>query len=704
MSNFDGRFELKDIPLKDDVHLLGAMLGEVLQQQGGPDLFNTVETARQAAVRRRSGDADAEAELVNDLKSLEPSRAMDVTRAFSAYFSLTNMAERVHRVRRRLDYLRPGAAPQPGGFVAVFRTLRDQGLDLATVRELLDRTQILPVFTAHPTESIRQTLLVKEQRIARALVDRIDPSSVLPMDNEAALARVREEITIGWQTEEHLQASPGVDDEVEHVIFYLLHVIYRIIPPFYEQLAGSLRQVYGAGADEDLPCPLVRFGSWVGGDMDGNPHAGPHAIRSTLRRQREAVLQRYQREMLQIADCLSQSTSRVDVDEAVLDRVSSYQKEDPEAAQAIRPFHRDMPYRVLLRLMAARLAATAAESGAGYQSADPFVADLEAIAASLRCHGGAQAGLFRMTRFLRRVRTFGFHLATLDVREDARVHREVIGKLRNEPGYSESAPAERLASLEAALGDPPSPVAPTGDSAVDRSLDVMHAIVTAHAKYGPRAIGPYIISMAQGPDDTLGVLYLAARGGLSDADGHVPLDVAPLFETVADLEAAPATLHALLAHPLYARHVARRGGRQLVMLGYSDSGKESGLAASRWALYRAQIRLDETVSSARVTLRLFHGRGGTISRGGSKPRDAILADPFTGGGGYLRMTEQGEMIHAKYGLRGIATRTLELTAGAVLEAAALPHEPPNANSAWAGARLRTQRVGCHWRVGGARRW
>jgi phosphoenolpyruvate carboxylase len=686
------RFEPKDIPLKDDVRILGAMLGDVLKQQGGPELFARVEEARQAALRRRSGERGAEVELCAILDGLEVPEAMDVTRAFSAYFALTNMAERVHRIRRRLDYLHPGAAPQPGGLVAVLQKLRAAGLDLPAVRALFDRTRVIPIFTAHPTESIRRTILVKEQRIARALVDRIDPSAVLPMEDEAALARVREEIAAGWQTEEHLRAPPGVDDEVDHVVFYVLNVIYRVIPPFYEHLAGALRAVYGPGADEQLPCPLVRFGSWVGGDMDGNPYAGPDTIRSTLCRQKEAILDRYRREALLIAEHLSQSTSRVEVDQAVLDRVSTYRKDHPAAAEAIPVFHREMPYRVLLRLIATRLAASVAEVGPGYEAPAEFVDDLEAIAASLRRHRGENAGLFRVTRLIRRARTFGFHLATLDVREDARVHREVIGRLLNERGYASLSPAERLARLEEALREEPGPVPRAGDEIVDRSLDVMQAIGTAHAHYGPEAIGPYIISMAQGPDDALGLLYLARRGGLTDADGRVPLDVAPLFETVTDLESAPETLQALLSQPLYANHVAGRGGNQIVMLGYSDSGKESGLAASRWALYHAQIRLDETAARRGTALRLFHGRGGTISRGGSKPRDAILAEPPAGGGGYLRMTEQGEMIHAKYGLRGIAARTLELTVGAVVEAAALPQDPPGTDSTWSEAMDRIARA------------
>jgi len=638
-------FPPKDVPLRDDVRTLGALLGEVLKEQGGEALFARVEAARLAARRRRSGEAGAEKELVEGLRGLGAREATQVVRAFSAYFGLVNMAERVHRIRRRQDYLRRRTA-QPGSLEAAVRALREGGVDQDGLRRLLSATEVVPVFTAHPTEAIRRTLLVKEQRFARALVDRIDPGRLLPQEEAAALARIRNEVTIAWQTEEHLQERPTVADEVEHVVFYLSEVVYRIVPAFYEALGDALRAVYGEGADRDLPCPVVRFASWVGGDMDGNPNVGADTIRATLARQRELVLRRYRGEVRALFDHLSQSAALAPVDAALAERAEAYAALLPEVRPQALERYRDMPYRRFLWLVSARLDATGVEAGragAGYASPADLEADLELVARSLLGGRGRNAGLFLVERLIRRLRTFGFHLATLDVRQHADVHRRAL--------------------------------AGAGPDA-ERALEVMRAIAAARARYGPDAIGPYIVSMARGPDDVLAVLELARRAGFVEgATGAVPLDVAPLFETVDDLRHAAGTLSALLADPRYRAHVDGRGGRQVVMLGYSDSNKESGIAASRFALHDAEVALVRAADAAGARLTLFHGRGGTASRGGTKPRAAVLAEPPGAVRGRLRVTEQGEIIHAKYGLRAIALRTLELMTGAVLETTARDLHP-----------------------------
>jgi phosphoenolpyruvate carboxylase len=290
----------------------------------------------------------------------------------------------------------------------------------------------------------------------------------------------------------------------------------------------------------------------------------------------------------------------------------------------------------------------------------------------------------RTLRLARRVATFGFHLATLDVRQDASVHRRVVETLLGTPGFSDAPPVERTKLLRAAIERGPAEPE-TVDDETARTLGVVSRIADAHRHFGTDAIGPYIISMAQGPDDALAVLYLARQGGLRDAEGLVPLDVAPLFETVADLDAAGTTLESLLADPVYRAHVKARGDRQIVMVGYSDSSKESGLAASRWALHRAESALSEAAARSGIELTLFHGRGGTPSRGGSKPRAGILAQPPGVMKGRFRVTEQGEIIHAKYGLRGIALRTLELMTGAVLESSVLDSTRPEPKAEWRDA-------------------
>ncbi len=663
-------FAAKDRPLRDDVGWLGALLGQILREQGPPDLFATVEKARLAARHRHRGQDAAEAELAAVLADLEPALALEVVRAFSAYFGLANMAERVHRVRRRVDYLRAGEA-QRGGFRAVLTALAERGVTLADLRARLAHLSVEPVFTAHPTEAVRRTLLKKDQRIARALVDRFHLDSMTPGEARATTDRIALEIASGWQTEEQLREQPTVAEEVEHVLFFLSDVLYRIVPALHDELESAAEAVYGERLG--LERPLVQFGSWVGGDMDGNPNVGADTVRAALARHLELVLRQYRREVRALFENLSQSTTRVAFDPRVQERVDAYATLLPDTFAEVPSRYSEMPYRTLLWLMSERLARTGKGTPEGYRQPAEFRADLALIDASLTAHGGARAGAELVRRLLLRLDTFGFHLATLDVRQDAEVHRRVVGELLGTADFFDATARERTRRVAAALAatDAGATSAATAKAALSdearSTLDVVDALREARARFGPRAVGTYVISMAKGPDDALAVLLLARHGGLVDSNGEVPLDVVPLFETVDDLEAAPSTLRTLLADPTYAAHLARRGGQQMVMLGYSDSNKDGGIAASRWALQRAQTQLVRVAAELEIALTFFHGRGGSISRGGGKPRDAILAAPAGAVCGRTRMTEQGEILHGKFGLRGIALRTLELVIGAVLE-------------------------------------
>ncbi len=662
----DVRFAPKDRPLRRDVGRLGALLGELLRELAPAGVYETVERARLAARRRRRGVAAADGELRELLEALSPAQALEVVRAFGAYFGAVNIAEQVHRLRRRVDYLRTGDV-QPGSLRAAARELARRGTSAQEVAAALSELTVEPVFTAHPTEAVRRTLLKKEQRLARALVERfhedvLDPEARARVDERIAL-----ELAAAWQTEEGLPGRPTVAEEVEHALFFLSDVLYRIVPALHEELERALELAYG----ERIPVerPVVRFASWVGGDMDGNPSVGADTIRATLARHLELVLRRYREELRGLHEHLSQSTGRVPVDDAVLERVREYAARLPDEAAAIPARYGDMPYRRLLWLMDARIRRKARGDAEGYGAPDELRADLALLADSLARHDGARAGLALVRRALRRVDVFGFHLAALDVRQDAQVHRRVVGALLGDEGFAERAPGERADRITAALeaGAPPVPRDGADADEARSTLDVFHALAEARARYGPHALGPYVISMAHGVDDALAVLLLARTVGFTDEDGHVPLDVAPLFETVDDLAVGPDVLRALASHPVYARHLAARGGRQVVMLGYSDSNKDGGIAASRVALDRAQARLAAEADRLGTGLTLFHGRGGSLSRGGSKPRAGILAVPAGALNGHARATEQGEIVGAKFGLRGIATRTLEVTLGALLE-------------------------------------
>ena len=675
-------FAEKDAGLRDDVRTLGALVGEVISEQGGEPLYRRVESARIAAIRRREGDAAAEAELLRLVGALGPRDAAELVHGFTAYFEVVNLAERIHRIRRGRDYLRaagsgagqmPGAtaatgAPQEGTLEDTVRHLARSGLSAADVRRLLERLLFEIVFTAHPTEATRRTLLEKEQTIGRLLVRRFDPS-LTPAEERAALGRMREEITIAWQTEAHPAERPTVIDELEHVLFFLTDILYRIVPPFYEDFESAIEAVYGpSGVETPIPT-VLRFASWVGGDMDGNPNVNADTVRAALARHRTLILERYRREALDLAQRLSQSRSRVVVDDAVLERTDDYARRFPTVLDALPARYRDMSYRVLFRLVAARLEATSKDAPGGYRDAAEFAADLEMVARSLEAHRGTQAGLFSVRRVQRRVDTFGFHLATLDVRQDALVHRGVIGRLLNEPGWLECSGAERSGRLRQAIMDDEAPRG-TPDAEAESTLAVFRAIAECRARYGVRAIGPYIISMARGVDDVLSVLLLARWGAGGAWRSDVPLDVAPLFETLDDLAAAPDVVRELLTDEVYRAHLERRDRRQVVMIGYSDSNKDGGIAASRWALQRAQAALVSVLEDSGIELTIFHGRGGTVSRGGGKLARAVLSAPAGAVRGRLRITEQGEVVNTNYGLRGIAMRTLEQGVGALAIATA----------------------------------
>ena len=663
-------FAPKDLPLKDDVRTLGALVGDVIREQCGDAFFQLVERARHASI------AGADDELQALVKGLPPRDAETLVRAFSAYFEVVNLAERIHRIRRRRDYLRSASDPQEGSLQATVAQLAAAGVTPAQVAALLQRLRVEPVFTAHPTEATRRTLLEKEQVIGRLLVERLDPSRT-PDEERAALARIREEITAAWQTDPQPSARPTVMDELENVLFYLTDIVYRIVPPFFEELEQAVHRSYAV----EVPSrPVLRFGSWVGGDMDGNPNVGAETLRAALARQRDLALDRYRREATELARRLSQSGALTGVSDAVRERVATYGAQFPKALATIPARYHDMPYRVLFRLVAARLEATRRETPEGFAVAAELERDLGMVVASLREHRGEHAGLFGVQRLLRRVETFGFHLATIDLRQHAHVHRAVLATLLADPDWSNRPAADRLARLRRVLEQREEP-AGSPDAQATRTLEVFKAIADCRTRFGPDAVGPYIISMAQGADDVLAVLLLARWGGLA-ASERVPLDMAPLFETVADLAAAPRVVGELLADPYYRAHLVERGMQQMVMIGYSDSNKDAGIGASRWALHHAQAALVETAERSGVDLTFFHGRGGTVSRGGGKITSAILSAPPRSVRGRFRMTEQGQAINAKYGLRGIAIRTLEQTVSAVALATALPRAPDAREPGW----------------------
>ena len=670
------QFPVKDVGLREDVHALGELIGHMLRDQGGDELLELVEGDRLAAIRRRDGEPGAGTDNLQErTKNRAPATATDLTRAFSLWFQAVNTAEKVHRVRRRRQYLNDATTVQPGGIAECIARLHTEGFSLEQTLELIGSMSIEPVFAAHPTESTRRTILRKQQRIAQDLLDRLKPSHSR-VEGETLWSRVRLEITSIWQTEDHPRAELTVADEREHVLFYLIEILYRVVPFFYEEIETAVAHAYSVPVDSLEVPGLLRFGSWVGGDMDGNADVHAKTIRETLHRHEQIIVSTYFTECGHLAETLSQSASLVAISAALAKRIEAYEALLPGAQELAPARHDRQPYRIFFGQIRDRLQATYDGRPNAYQSADELLADIQLAADSLLAHRGRYAGFFLVRRFIRRVRTFGFHLATLDVTQHAHVHDEVISQGLRMPEWSTLPAEERLRQLRDLLARDQGPSG-TFDAIGRRSLWVFEAISHARHKFGARAIGEYIVSGARGPEDVLAVLLLARWADITDKrTGECPLDVAPLLESIAALQAAGDILRGLHAEPAYRRHLDARGGHQQVMIGYSDPNKEGGIAASRWALQMAQTELLDAARDADIALSVFHGRGGTAPRGGGRTEHLVEATPHGAIRGALRITEQGEVVNQSYGLRPIAMRTLERTFAAVALATAQRDKVP----------------------------
>jgi phosphoenolpyruvate carboxylase len=655
----DIHFPPKHEALRDDVHALGALVGEILAEQGGDSLFKLVELDRVASIGRREGNELARRELAASVRDRPPGLARDLVRAFSSWFQVVNLAERVHRIRRRRDYfVKDSKRPQPGGVEDAIAALKSQGLSFKEVLELLSTLRIEPVFAAHSTESTRKTLLHKQQRIAQLMLDRLDPT-LTPHETRTIWGSIRIELTAAWQTEEHPRERLTVADEREQVLFYLIEILYRVVPAFYEELAQALEKLYSVQADSiELPS-ILHFGSWVGGDMDGNPDVHAKTIRETMARQQHVIINRYYEECQVVAHRLSQSASRINVSPELTKRIEQYMTLLP-GARAITPARHDrMPYRVFLAQIQERLRCTYDGRANGYEKAQQFREDVRLIAASLQANKGTNAGLYYVRRLMRRIDTFGFHLATLDVRQHASVLHQVIARGYDDPQWLERSSAERRELLADALEHDRGPTIEL-DALGKRNLAVFEAIAQGRHRYGPEAVGYFIVSGTRGADDILAALLLARWASVYDKrTGEVALDIAPQFESVNALERCGQTIQELLADPLYRRHLEAHGRQQCVMLGYSDSNKEVGTCASRMAIHQAQRSLAQVLAAAGDRTVVFHARGGSLARGGGRIDSIVMAAPAGAVNGVLRIREQGETIKQGYALRPIAMRTLE---------------------------------------------
>ncbi|MGH8304010.1 MAG: phosphoenolpyruvate carboxylase, partial [Steroidobacteraceae bacterium] len=610
MKRSDIHFPPQHAALRDDVHALGALVGEILREQGGEQLFELVELDRVAAIRARAGEQQAQAELAACVRERPPALARDLVRAFSTWFQAVNLAEKVHRIRRRREYfLKDSQRPQPGGVEDAVAALKNGGFTLTEVLELIGSISIEPVFAAHSAESNRRTLLRKQLRIAQRLLERLDPT-LTPNEARNLWSSIRMEMTTAWQTEELPRERLTVGNEREQILFYLMEILYRVVPTFYEEIALALTKAYGAPAAAARVPGILRFGSWAGGDTDGNPDVHAKTIRESLARQQQVLVGRYFAECQELAQRLSQSASRVGVSAELQKRVEQYATLLPAARAGTPARHDRMPYRVFLAQIGERLRHAYDGRAAGYENPQQFRADVALVAASLKANKGANAGLFYVERLLRRIDTFGFHLAALDVRVHASVLHAVIARGLDDQHWLARGSSERRALLAQALEKDRGPIAEL-DALGKRALAVFDAIIQGRHRYGPDAIGYFIVSGAAGADDVLAALLLARWASAYDKrTGEVALDIAPQFESEQALAGCGATMQELLADPLYRRHVHSRGRRHCVLVGYSDSNKQAGPCASRVIIHQAQRELAQALAAAGEQTVVFHARGG----------------------------------------------------------------------------------------------
>ncbi|MCC7051880.1 MAG: phosphoenolpyruvate carboxylase [Gemmatimonadaceae bacterium] len=686
--------EHPDDALDHDIRLLGRILGDLIAEQGGPAMFDRVETLRRLAIHeRRTADTASRAidALVADVSQED---AIILIRAFTWFSLLANIAEDVHHSRRRRFHRASGSPPRPGTLDHTVATLRDAGLRADAIVATFAEVQVSPVLTAHPTEVRRKTILDTQRRIADLLIER-DRLRMTPEEATQWEARLRLQVLTLWQTSLLRLAKLRTRDEIAEALRYYDLTLFDELPA----LQRSVQRRIDALAPGTAPRlgPVVRMGSWIGGDRDGNPFVTADVLNMAVERQAATALTRHLAAIFQLSLELSMSSRLITPTPALLALA--------DASRDDSVFRADEPYRRALRGMHGRLAATA-QATLGmvpgiqpqhlltpYDDPQELAADLAVIEASLHTHGAGELAEARVEPVRTAVELFGFHLCTLDLRQNSDVHVQVVGELLAAAGvHADYAGLDADAQCAMLLGELATPrplVSPAiVYSDLARSeLAIVQKAAAAIARFGPQIVGHYVISKCQSVSDLLEVAILLREAGLfvPGATPVLAMDIVPLFETIEDLERAAHTLRTLLAIPTY-RHWLRhaRGNLQEVMLGYSDSNKDGGYLTANWAIYRAQAELVAVARDAGVRLRFFHGRGGTVGRGGGPSYDAVLAQPPGAVNGSLRVTEQGEVIAARYADRDQARRSLEamVSATAITTAAGTAaHEPDPAFAA-----------------------
>ncbi|HXB61780.1 MAG TPA: phosphoenolpyruvate carboxylase [Acidobacteriaceae bacterium] len=666
--------EIKDAPLRRDVRSLGILLGDVLREQAGDALYAMVEELRRTAITRREADAAGNHALATSslqqmlklISTLHISEAKQLSRAFAFYFELINLAETNHRKRRRLSFqLDEKAPPQRGSLRGTLRRMRAAGFTAEQALALLEKICVMPVFTAHPTEVARRSVMFKRRRIAE-LLEALDRIPVPPEQIALFEQELMAEITALWQTDDVRSERPTVRDEVRMGLDYYDASLLQTLPGLYAEVESALMNEYGVTSTLSATSKLVRFGSWIGGDRDGNPFVTPEVTRESLEMARQHLLKHYRTELQNIFEQLGSSKQQVAVSAALEAKIAEYMEQMRAAGEGdLAQRLRNETSRLMVTCIIARvggvtqsgMALRAQKALAPYATAGEFLGDLELLRASLAENKGIRLAKMLIDPLLIEVRTCGLHLQTLDIRQHAKFHAAAVKEIS----------AWQTKGNE--LSIPPALTPQTAEV-----IDTFRAIAALKHTYSPEAIRMYVISGASCVDDMLAVVWLARLGGVQvEASGDDPgLMPAPLFESIEDLRNAPEICRALWSSKAYEPLLESWGRRQEVMLGYSDSNKDGGMIASTWEIYKAHRALHTVARECNVNLRLFHGRGGTVGRGGGPTHRAIFAQPLDSFNGEIRITEQGEVLNWKYSDVVLAERNLELMIAASLDAMARP--------------------------------
>ncbi|MGO4790733.1 phosphoenolpyruvate carboxylase [Paenibacillus sp. 2KB_20] len=665
--------------LRRDVRFLGNILGEVLVHQGGNELLDIVEKIRETSKSLRSVFLP---ELFADFKriisTLEPDIRHQVIRAFAIYFQLVNIAEQNHRIRRKRDYERSaGESVQPGSIESAVQDLKERNITFEEVQEILESLSLELVMTAHPTEAMRRAILDIHKRIADDVMQ-LDNPTLTFREREQLREKLLNEVITLWQTDELRDRKPTVLDEVRNGMYYFHETLFHILPEVYQELERCLSKYY-PGHHWHVPTYL-RFGSWIGGDRDGNPSVTADVTWRTLEMQRKLAIREYQRILREFMKYLSFSSSIVSVSDELLQSIEK--DREHVTLKKMEIWHNEKePYRVKLVYMLAKMSHILDENMTGgerYQSPEEFIEDLNIIDRSLRFHFADYVADTYIQKLIRQAELFGFHTATLDIRQHSQEHEnamaEILRKMNVTQDYAQLSEDEKIELLNNLLNDPrplTTPYQEYSDS-TEECLEVYRTVFRAQQEFGVKCISSYLISMSEGASDILEVMVFAKEVGLfrKDNDGSViaTLQAAPLFETIEDLHAAPDIMRKLFSLPIYREAVSAMNELQEIMLGYSDSNKDGGAITANWELQVALKDITAAANEYGIKVKYFHGRGGSLGRGGMPLNRSILAQPASTIAGGIKITEQGEVISSRYSLKGIAYRSLDQATSALITA------------------------------------